>query len=65
MINSRLSDAIFYELWVALDGSSAHKIYYSDLPWPIGKLLHLKQVYNVKQLLGMSKDNVERREEEV
>ncbi|KAJ0535784.1 putative thioredoxin-like protein [Helianthus annuus] len=64
MINSWLSDAILYELWVASDGSSAHKIYYSDLPWPIGKLLYLKQVYNVKQLLGISKDNAERREEE-
>uniref|UniRef100_A0A251TKA0 Thioredoxin-like fold domain-containing protein n=1 Tax=Helianthus annuus TaxID=4232 RepID=A0A251TKA0_HELAN len=65
MINSWLSDAILYELWVASDGSSAHKIYYSDLPWPIGKLLYLKQVYNVKQLLGISKDNAERREEEI
>ncbi|KAJ0754536.1 putative thioredoxin-like, metaxin, glutathione S-transferase domain-containing protein [Helianthus annuus] len=65
MINSWLSDAILYELWVASDGSSAHKIYYSDLPWPVGKLLYLKQVYNVKQLLGISKDNAERREEEI
>ncbi|KAI7751619.1 hypothetical protein M8C21_014763, partial [Ambrosia artemisiifolia] len=64
MINSWLSDAILYELWVGLDGSTAHKIYYSDLPWPIGKVLYLKQVYNVKQLLGISKDNAERREEE-
>lgn len=65
MINSWLSDAILYELWVGSDGSSAHKIYYSDLPWPIGKLLYLKKVYNVKQLLGISKDTAERREEEV
>ncbi|KAI3726009.1 hypothetical protein L1987_65806 [Smallanthus sonchifolius] len=65
MVNSWLSDAILYELWVGSDGSSAHKIYYSDLPWPIGKVLYLKQVYNVKQLLGISKDNAERREEEI
>ncbi|KAK1432760.1 hypothetical protein QVD17_09659 [Tagetes erecta] len=65
MINSWLSDAMLYELWVGSDGSSAHKIYYSDLPWPIGKVLYLKQVYTVKQLLGISKDNAERREEEI
>nr|KAJ0209435.1 hypothetical protein LSAT_V11C400227100 [Lactuca sativa] len=65
MINSWLSDAILYELWVGSDGTSANKIYYSDLPWPIGKLLYLKQVYNVKQLLGISKDTAERREEEI
>ncbi|XP_076909901.1 mitochondrial outer membrane import complex protein METAXIN-like [Bidens hawaiensis] len=65
MINSWLSDAILYELWVGLDGNSAHKIYYSDLPWPIGKVLYLKQVYDARQLLGISKDNAERREEEI
>ncbi|KAI3768755.1 hypothetical protein L2E82_19586 [Cichorium intybus] len=65
MINSWLSDAILYELWVGSDGTSAHKIYYSDLPWPIGKLLYLKQVYNVKQLLGISKETAERKEEEI
>ncbi|XP_076949642.1 mitochondrial outer membrane import complex protein METAXIN-like [Bidens hawaiensis] len=65
MINSWLSDAILYELWVGVDGNSAHKIYYSDLPWPIGKVLYLKQVYNARQLLGISKDNAERREEEI
>ncbi|GKC08633.1 retrovirus-related pol polyprotein LINE-1 [Tanacetum coccineum] len=56
IINSWLSDAMLYELWADLDGSVAQKIYYSDLPWKIGKLLSLKQVHNVKQLLGISKD---------
>ncbi|GJZ12590.1 hypothetical protein Tco_0547820 [Tanacetum coccineum] len=56
IINSWLSDAMLYELWADLDGSVAQKIYYSDLPWQIGKLLSLKQVHNVKQLLGISKD---------
>ncbi|XP_071711654.1 mitochondrial outer membrane import complex protein METAXIN-like [Rutidosis leptorrhynchoides] len=65
MINSWLSDAMLYELWVGSDGSSAHKIYYSDLPWPIGKLLYLKQVHYVKHSLGISKDNAERREDEI
>ncbi|KAD4887899.1 hypothetical protein E3N88_19971 [Mikania micrantha] len=58
-------DAILYELWVGSDGNTTCKIYYSDLPWPIGKILYLKQVYNMKQLLGIAKDNAERREEEI
>ncbi|PWA94532.1 metaxin-related protein [Artemisia annua] len=65
MINSWLSDAMLYELWVGSDGSAAQKIYYSDLPWPIGKILYLKQVHNVKQLLGISKDTAERRKDEI
>ncbi|XWS73284.1 hypothetical protein CRYUN_Cryun02cG0114900 [Craigia yunnanensis] len=42
MISSWLADAIMYELWVGSDGRSAYKIYYSDLSWPIGKVLFLK-----------------------
>ncbi|EXB58130.1 hypothetical protein L484_026329 [Morus notabilis] len=49
MLTSWLADAIKYELWVGSDGSFAQKIYCSDLPWPIGKVLFLKQVYNVKE----------------
>ncbi|CAI9099146.1 OLC1v1035923C2 [Oldenlandia corymbosa var. corymbosa] len=65
MVESWLAEAVMYELWVDPDGSSAHKIYFSDLPWPIGKLLYLKKVYKVKQLLGISKENCERRKEEI
>lgn len=65
MVESWLAEAVMYELWVVPDESSAQKIYYSDLPWPIGKCLYLKKVYTVKQLLGISKENAERREEEV
>lgn len=65
MVNSWLADALMYELWVASDGSSAHKIYYSDLPWPIGKFLYFKQVGITKQVLGITKANADRREEEV
>lgn len=65
MIGSWLADAVMYELWVGSDGSSANKIYYSDLPWPIGKILFYKQMHVVKQLLGITKDNAERREAEV
>ncbi|XP_021276102.1 mitochondrial outer membrane import complex protein METAXIN [Herrania umbratica] len=65
MISSWLADAIMYELWVGSDGRSAYKIYYSDLSWPIGKVLFLKQVYIVKQRLGITKDNAEQREDEI
>uniref|UniRef100_A0A2P2KFZ9 Mitochondrial outer membrane import complex protein METAXIN n=2 Tax=Rhizophora mucronata TaxID=61149 RepID=A0A2P2KFZ9_RHIMU len=65
MVSSWLADAIMYELWLGTDGSSAHKIYYSDLPWIIGKALFVKQVYGVKQRLGITKENAEKREEEI
>ncbi|XP_058001803.1 mitochondrial outer membrane import complex protein METAXIN isoform X2 [Hevea brasiliensis] len=65
MISSWLVDAVMYELWLGSDGSSAFKIYYSDLPWLIGKVLFVKQAYTVKQQLGITKENAERREEEI
>ncbi|EEF34676.1 expressed protein, putative [Ricinus communis] len=65
MISSWLVDAITYELWLGSDGSSAFKIYYSDLPWLIGKALFYKQVDTVKRRLGITKENAERREEEI
>lgn len=65
MVNSWIEDALMYELWVGSDGTPAKNIYYSDLPWPIGKVLFLKQVYSVKQRLGITKDNAEQKEEEV
>ncbi|KAL9685469.1 hypothetical protein QQ045_022919 [Rhodiola kirilowii] len=65
MITSWLSDAVMYELWVASDESPVHKIYYSDLAWPIGKIMFLKQVRVVKQLLGINSDNADRREAEI
>ncbi|KDP46632.1 hypothetical protein JCGZ_04566 [Jatropha curcas] len=65
MINSWLLDAITYELWLGSAGSSAFKSYYSDLPWLIGKALFVKQTYTVKQRLGITKENAERREVEI
>lgn len=65
MISTWLEEAIMFELWVNSDGNSAKKIYYSNLPWPIGNILYFKQIYAVKQLLRITKDNAERREEEV
>ncbi|KAI5348591.1 hypothetical protein L3X38_001478 [Prunus dulcis] len=64
MISSWLADAIKYELWLGTDGSSAETIYYSDLPWPIGKILFLKQLHKVKQELGITKDNSAKIEEQ-
>ncbi|KAL6585618.1 hypothetical protein OROMI_002262 [Orobanche minor] len=66
MVESWLDDAVTYELWLGPDGGkTAYKIYYSDLPWPIGKILYYKQVCIVKQRLGITSDNAERREEEI
>lgn len=65
MVTSWLEDAVTYELWLGPDVSSAQKIYYSDLPWPVGKVLYLRQVLVVKQLLGITNCNVDRREDEV
>lgn len=65
MIGSWLENALLYELWLGSDGFSAHKIYYADLPWPLGKILYLKQIHAVKQQLGITKENAERKEAEV
>ena len=43
----------------------ARTIYYPGLPWLIGKALFKKQVYVVKQRLGITKENAEQREAEV
>lgn len=65
MVSTRLADAIMYELWVGSDGTSARTIYYSGPPWLIGKALFMKQVYVVKQRLGITKEDAEKREAEV
>ncbi|KAF9612452.1 hypothetical protein IFM89_000200 [Coptis chinensis] len=65
MITSWLGEAVLYELWVGSDGSAADKIYFSDLPWPIGTILHFKQTLGAKQVLGITKLNAERREDEI
>ncbi|GJN00845.1 hypothetical protein PR202_ga18065 [Eleusine coracana subsp. coracana] len=65
MVSTWLADALQYELWVVSDGSIAHDIYFSDLSWPIGKILHWKKARDVKQLLGITKLNAAEREEEI
>ncbi|KAH9805794.1 mitochondrial outer membrane import complex protein METAXIN [Citrus sinensis] len=65
LISSWLEEALIYELWVGSDGNSVRKIYYPDLAWPIGKVLFLQQVRTVKQQLGITKENSDRREEEI
>lgn len=64
MADSWLADALLFELWVGSDVSSV-QIYYSDLPWPIGKLLYLKQVHATKQHLGITSENADKIEEEI
>ncbi|CAL5044346.1 unnamed protein product [Urochloa decumbens] len=65
MVSTWLTDALQYELWVVTDGSIAHDIYFSDLPWPIGNILHWKKTRDVKQLLGITKLNAAEKEEEI
>ncbi|CAN6164951.1 unnamed protein product, partial [Urochloa humidicola] len=65
MVSTWLADALQYELWVVTDGSIAQDIYFSDLPWPIGKILHWKKTRDVKQLLGITKLNAAEKEEEI
>ncbi|XP_062233510.1 mitochondrial outer membrane import complex protein METAXIN-like [Phragmites australis] len=65
MVLTWLADALQYELWVVTDGSIAHDIYFSDLPWPIGKILHWKKSRDVKQLLGITKLNAAEKEKEI
>lgn len=65
MISCWLADALIYELWLDSDGCAARQLYYSDVAWPIGKVLFLQQVRRVKQQLAITKDNAHWREEEI
>jgi metaxin len=65
MVSTWLADALQYELWVVDDGSITHDIYFSDLAWPIGKILHWKKTRDVKHLLGITKLNSAEKEEEI
>ncbi|KAJ3678395.1 hypothetical protein LUZ60_002198 [Juncus effusus] len=65
MVSSWLYEATLYELWIGIGGEIADQIYFTDLPWPLGKILHWKKVWDVKKLLGLTKVNAEEREEEI
>jgi metaxin len=65
ILTTWLHDALVYELWVGSEGSSAYSIYYSDLPWPIGKVLSSKKVRWVKSKHGITDDNAVVKQEEV
>lgn len=65
VITTWLHDALVYELWVGSKGSSAYSIYYSDLPWPIGKVLSSKKTRLVKLKHGITDDNAVAKKEEV
>lgn len=62
LIVSWLDEALRYEIWVGTEGICASKMYYSDLPWVIGKVLFYKQTYLAKNRLGLTKENAEQRE---
>ncbi|KAI4335386.1 hypothetical protein L6164_014032 [Bauhinia variegata] len=65
LLTTSLADALTYELFVGCEGISAYNIYYSDLPWPMGRILYLKQVNSTKQKYGITIDNAEIKEEEI
>ncbi|XP_061361739.1 mitochondrial outer membrane import complex protein METAXIN-like isoform X2 [Gastrolobium bilobum] len=65
MLTTWLADALDYELWVGCEGSSAYSIYYSDLPWPIRKVLFWKKAHWVKQKHGITNDNAVVKKEEI
>eukprot|EP01018_Ginkgo_biloba_P027322 Gb_34072 [translate_table: standard] len=57
MISSWLSDATLFELWIKPSDNIASEIYFADLPWPIGKILHWKQRRAVREWLGITSSN--------
>ncbi|CAL9083321.1 unnamed protein product [Musa acuminata var. zebrina] len=65
IISTWLAEAEQYELWVACDQTITDAIYFSDLSWPIGKILHWKQSKAVKQLHGITNLVLQRKREEV
>ncbi|CAL9223564.1 unnamed protein product [Arabidopsis halleri] len=65
LIVSWLEEALTYEIWVGTEGISTTKIYYSDLPWVISKVLFYKQTYMAKNRLGITKENTEQREKQI
>lgn len=65
ILTTWLADALAYELWLGGEGSSAYSIYYSDLPWPLGKILYWKKAHWVKLKHGIANDNAEVKKEEV
>ncbi|CAE5989506.1 unnamed protein product [Arabidopsis arenosa] len=65
LIVSWLEEALTYEIWVGTEGISTTKIYYSDLPWVISKVLFYKQTYMAKNRLGITKENAEQREKQI
>lgn len=65
LICSYLNDATLYELWVNHNHKVANEIYFSDLPWPIGKILYWKQKRTVMLWLGVNSSNGQEREVEL
>ncbi|MED6191521.1 hypothetical protein PIB30_001254 [Stylosanthes scabra] len=68
MLTTWLADALAYELWVGSEGyssSPAYTIYYSDLSWPLGKVLFWRKARWIKQKHGINNENAELKKEEI
>ncbi|KAH9300818.1 hypothetical protein KI387_012401 [Taxus chinensis] len=65
LISSWLADATLYELWGSHKENVANEIYFSDLPWPIGKILYWKQKRAAMQRLGVTSTNCQEKEAEL
>lgn len=65
LISSWLADATLYELWVNYNENVANEIYFSDLPWPIGKIIYWKQKRATMQRLGINSSNCQEKEAEL
>eukprot|EP00252_Welwitschia_mirabilis_P014112 TRINITY_DN31154_c0_g1_i1.p1 TRINITY_DN31154_c0_g1~~TRINITY_DN31154_c0_g1_i1.p1 ORF type:complete len:331 (+),score=62.42 TRINITY_DN31154_c0_g1_i1:187-1179(+) len=59
MILSALRDVVLYELWIASCDTVVNEIYFSDLPWPINRILRWKQKRTIMQRLGVDSTNVD------
>ncbi|CAJ1941777.1 unnamed protein product [Sphenostylis stenocarpa] len=65
ILTTWLADALAYELWLGGECSSAYSIYYSDLPWPLGKILSWNKAHWVKLKHGITNDNAEVKKGEI
>lgn len=65
VLTTWLADALAFELWIGCESSSAHSIYYSDLPWPMGRILSQQKARSVKLKLGITDDNAQVKMKEI
>lgn len=65
VLTTWLADALAFELWIGCESSYVHSIYYSDLPWPMGRILSQQKARSVKLKLGITDDNAREKMKEV